>query len=432
MDDYSDEVALMQAQLDVQVARINLYTYAVQRQRARLRQQKKRRRRFWFRPWLGIERRRSFGLYDQLMVELRAEDHNSFCNFMRMPPDMFSEILRRVGPRITKKHTWFRAPIEPGMKLAITLRHLASGAKYMDMRYGWRVPHNTISKIVREVCGAIVDEYMNEVMAVPTSPEEWRVIADGFRTKWNFPHTLGALDGKHVAVRCPPKSGSTYFNYKKFFSIVLLALVDADYKIIWADIGGRGAASDAQIWNDSDLKEATESGEINHPPPDPLPNDTQSVDWFYIGDDAFGLRNFMQKPFSQRSLTREERIFNYRLSRARRVSENAFGILANRFQVMLTTMQHDPATVRLITTTCIVLHNLMRTRYPTMQNQLVDREDANHQLIPGAWRQDRHMEDCVTVQGPNTGNKEGKRLRNLIKHWVNSDAGEVSWQDNMI
>ncbi|XP_033761212.1 uncharacterized protein LOC117342994 [Pecten maximus] len=254
MDDYSDEVALMQAQLDVQVARINLYTYAVQRQRARLRQQKKRRRRFWFRPWLGIERRRSFGLYDQLMVELRAEDHNSFCNFMRMPPDMFSEILRRVGPRITKKHTWFRAPIEPGMKLAITLRHLASGAKYMDMRYGWRVPHNTISKIVREVCGAIVDEYMNEVMAVPTSPEEWRVIADGFRTKWNFPHTLGALDGKHVAVRCPPKSGSTYFNYKKFFSIVLLALVDADYKIIWADIGGRGAASDAQIWNDSDLK----------------------------------------------------------------------------------------------------------------------------------------------------------------------------------
>ncbi len=124
---------------------------------------------------------------------------------------------------------------------------------------------------------------MNEVMPVPTSPEEWRAIADGFLTKWNFPHTLGALDGKHVAVRCPPKSGSTYFNYKKFFSIVLLALVDADYKFLWADIGGRGAASDAQIWNDSDLKEATESAEINHPPPEPLPNDTQPVDWFYLG-----------------------------------------------------------------------------------------------------------------------------------------------------
>ena len=70
---------------------------------------------------------------------------------MRMPPAMFDEILNRVYPRIAKKYTWMRGPIAPGMKLAITLRHLASGAKYMDMRYGWRVPHNTISIIVREV-----------------------------------------------------------------------------------------------------------------------------------------------------------------------------------------------------------------------------------------------------------------------------------------
>jgi len=140
----------------------------------------------------------------------------------------------------------------------------------------------------------------------------------------------------------------------------------------------------------------------------------------------------MQKPFGQRNLTREERIFNYRLSRGRRVSENAFGILANRFQIMLTTMQHDPATVRLITTTCVLLHNLMRTRYPTMHNQLVDREDDDHQLIPGAWREGRQMEDCVIVQGPNSANREGKQLRNLLKHWVNSDAGKVTWQDNMI
>ncbi len=150
-DDVPDEVALLQAQLDVQAARLRLYENVVQRRRARRRRQRGRRRRFWFRPWLGPERRRQFGLYDQLMVELRAEDPKSFCNFMRMPPEMFDEILLRIGPRITKQHTWFRAPIKPGMKLAITLRHLASGAKYMDMRYGWRVPHNTISKIVREV-----------------------------------------------------------------------------------------------------------------------------------------------------------------------------------------------------------------------------------------------------------------------------------------
>jgi hypothetical protein len=102
----------------------------------------------WARAWLGPERRRQFGLYDQLMMELRREDTAAFTNFMRMQPEMFDEILARVGPRITKQHTFYRAPLEPGLKLAITLRHLASGSKYTNMRYGWRVPHNTIAIIV--------------------------------------------------------------------------------------------------------------------------------------------------------------------------------------------------------------------------------------------------------------------------------------------
>ena len=71
---------------------------------------------------------------------------------MRMPPEMFDEILERLRPRITKQMTFYREPLDPGMKLAITLRHLASGSKYTNMRFGWRVPHNTISLVVREVC----------------------------------------------------------------------------------------------------------------------------------------------------------------------------------------------------------------------------------------------------------------------------------------
>lgn len=269
-------------------------------------------------------------------------------------------------------------------------------------------------------------------MPVPTTVDEWADIADGFLKKWNLPHVLGALDGKHIACKCPPSSGSTYYNYKKFFSVILLALVDSDYKFIWADIGGRGAASDAQVWNESDLKAAVEDGEIDLPKPDPIPNDTEDVPYFFIGDDAFGLRTYMQKPYSQRGLVREERIFNYRLSRARRVVENAFGILANRFQVLMTTMQHHPTTIRIIVTTCMVLHNLMRTRYPRMQNRLLDREDKDQNLVAGEWRRGRHMRDCYIVQGPNRDTRDGKKLRNLLKHWVNSPAGSVPWQEKMI
>ena len=60
----------------------------------------------------------------------------------------------------------------------------------------------------------------------------------------------------------------------------------------------------------------------------------------FSGDDAFGLRPYMMKPYGSRGLDDEQRIFNYRLSMARRVVENAFGIMANHFQVLMSTMQH--------------------------------------------------------------------------------------------
>ena len=86
----------------------------------------------WVRPW--ILRRREFGIYDQLMVKLRNEDRASFTNFLRMPPGMNDELRRREGPRITKTFTRYREPLEPaGLKLALTLHHLAHGNKYASM-----------------------------------------------------------------------------------------------------------------------------------------------------------------------------------------------------------------------------------------------------------------------------------------------------------
>ena len=367
------------------------------------------------------------------MGELRNEDPRAFQNFMRMTPAMFDELVERLSPRITKPSTNFRASLEPGLKVAITLRHLASGNKYRSMQYGWRVPHNTISIIVRDVCNAIIDEYTDEMMTTPNTEEGWRTVADDWYQRWNFPHTIGAIDGKHVACKAPPSTGSEYYNYKGFFSVILFAMVSSDYKFMWADVSGNGSASDAQIYNSSELKEGLESGTIvGWPRPDPLPNDTQDVPYFIVGDDAFALRTYLMKPYSTRNMTREERIFNYRLSRARRVVENSFGILVNRFQVMLTTMQHQPETVRLIVKACLLLHNLMRTRYPTLQNHLLDRELPDGEMEPGEWRTGRNLEDTVEVQAPNTASKDAKKQRNLIRHWCNSPAGSVPWQDRIV
>ena len=157
---------------------------------------------------------------------------------------MFDELLTRVGPRITKQNTNDREALDPGLKLALTLRHLATGTKYHSVPYGWRVPHNTISLLIPKVYQVIIDEYKDEVMKFPTTAEEWRAISDKFAERWNFPHTCGTLDGKHVNCKCPPNIGSLYYNHKGFFSVVLKALVDADYKFIWVDIDGMGSDPD--------------------------------------------------------------------------------------------------------------------------------------------------------------------------------------------
>ena len=93
---------------------------------------------------------------------------------------MFQELLLRVDPRIEKLHTWYRQPMEPGLKLAITLRHLATGDRYKSLVYSFRVAHNTICLFLPEVCAAIMAEYADEVFAIPTTPEEWQPIADQF------------------------------------------------------------------------------------------------------------------------------------------------------------------------------------------------------------------------------------------------------------
>ena len=307
---------------------------------------RRRPRQYWTRPW--IARRLQFGHYHNLMAELERESHGDFVSFLRMEPAMFYELLERITPRISKQTTNWRKPLDPGLKLAVTLRYLATGNSYHSLAFNFRVAHNSISIFVREVCEAIIEELGEEVVSVPDTEDKWREVASKFETRWNFPHTLGAIDGKHIAMKSPTNSGTVYHNYKGFFSLILLGLVDADYKFLWVDVGANGSTSDCAVFNQSNLKASLENGTLLIPAPEPLPQDDIDMPYFIVGDDAFPLHTSMMKPFSSRRLTDEERIFNYRLSRARRIVENAFGILANRFRCLLTTMPQEPKTVTTI------------------------------------------------------------------------------------
>ena len=215
---------------------------------------------------------------------------------MHMTPKFFEMLKERLVPRLTKQTTNWREPLSVGLKIATTLRYLATGESYTSLHYQFRSGKASISKFVVPVCRAIVDEFMAEHLTCPTTPEAWKELETEFRLRWNVPHAIGALDGKHVRIKKPPKSGSLYHNYKGFFSVILMALVDAEYRFRWVDIGTEGSCSDAQIFNISELRNKIEDGSVGFPEAEPIEPDGPDIPYFILVDDAFALKTWLMKP----------------------------------------------------------------------------------------------------------------------------------------
>ena len=253
-------------------------------------QRPRRRHNMWVRPWLLQREER--GAYHNIMADLYATDIPGFTNYMRMTPEFFEMMKTRLEPRLARQATNYRAPISVGEKLALTIRYLATGESYTSLSCQFRVGRSTISKFLPEVCRAIQDEFTREYLKCPTTPDEWKELEREFRIRWNVPHALGALDGKHVALKKPKNSGALYHNYKGFFSIVMLALVDGQYKFRWVDVGTEGSCSDAQIFNASQLKRRIEDGRIGFPDPAPITQGGRDVPYFILADDAFALKTW--------------------------------------------------------------------------------------------------------------------------------------------
>ena len=134
-------------------------------------------------------------------------------------------IKTRLEPCLARQATNYRAPVCVGEKLALTIRYLTTGKSYTLLSCQCRVGRSTISKFLPEVCRAIQDEFTREYLRCPTIPDDWKELEREFRIRWNVPHALGALDGKHVALKKPKNTGALYHNYKGF-SIVMWGLVD--------------------------------------------------------------------------------------------------------------------------------------------------------------------------------------------------------------
>ncbi|KAM7311775.1 protein ALP1-like [Ixodes scapularis] len=262
----------------------------------------------------------------------------------------------------------------------------------MSLQFHFRRGHNTISTIVHEVCLAIYSALKDDFLKVPSTRAEWKQIAQKYEDLWQFPDCVGALDGKHVAPMPPHDSGAQFRNYKGFFSIVLMALVDAELNFVFVDVGRNGRMNDSGIWGACKLKEALEKEPSILPDAQVLPRSTQAAPYVIVGDEGFGLKPYLMRPHPAAELTTEKRLFNYRLSRARRTSENAFGVLANRWQIYRSPLRHDPKRATDIVLATVALHNFLRSKRTTRQlytpSDSLDVEDIlTGNVRNGSWRQ---------------------------------------------
>lgn len=301
------------------------------------------------------------------------------------------------------------------MFLFIFFRYLSTGCSITDLHYNYKIGISTLSGIIRQVCQILWMKLKNIVMNEPCK-QTWLDISTEFEKRAYFPNCIGALDGKHIRITQPPDSGSIYYNYKHFFSLVLMALCDSNYCFIWVDIGGYGKDSDSGLYKESTLYKKLTEKKLDIPDPKSLTdNDGIKVPYVIVADEAFGMTENLMRPYGGKTLSYEKKIFNYRLTLARRFVECTFGIMCSKWRIL-----HRPLDVKIefaenIVKAICVLHNYVRVRDGfKYEDTLYEAPLSN--LNPTYTG--RNVRDADTIR------------KQFTNHFIND--GKLEWQDKMI
>ena len=240
-------------------------------------------------------------------------------------------------------------------------------------------------------------------------------------------------------MQAPPSAGSMYYNYKQTHSIVLMAVCDAQYCFTLVDIGDYGRHSDGGVLSHSNFGQAMESGSLSILEPANLPGTTTTLSYIFVGDAAFPLKTYTYtKTYLGRFLEEDRQVFNYRLSQARRVIENTFGILTTKFRIFRRPIIAHPEKVTQITKAACVLHNYLKIAdfrsYSSSRQYCppgyVDHEDPMGNFITGDWRSETGQNAALTTishTGSNTFSRSAAFMRDTYKEYFVSSSGELEW-----
>lgn len=194
--------------------------------------------------------------------------------------------------------------------------------------------------------------------------------------------------------------------------------------------------NDAGIWSNCKMSQALEKNLLSIPRAHPLPRTNCPLPFFLVGDEGFPLKTYLMRPYARRNLHgNKERVFNYRLSRARRVVENAFGILVARWRILEKPLAMKISTIEYIVQATTCLHNYIISTQTCnnmyLQNGILDCENSDGEVREGNWRnivRENGFINPLGRIGANIGATSAVRQRETVANYFVSEEGSIPFQ----
>ncbi|XP_068099171.1 uncharacterized protein [Hyperolius riggenbachi] len=364
-------------------------------------------RRYWVHP--RLMQRRERGHFATLYPEL-LQNPEQFFDYCRMTIPVFNALLDMVRAYLRRTDTRMRQAICPEQRLLLTLRFLATGHSYSSLSVQFRLGTSTVSGIVKHTCEVLWRVLQPRYMAVPNQAK-WEEILAMFSERVNFPNCFGALGVKEI--RLVRSGGSDYGD--DIFSLVLLALVDADFRFTYVEVGSFGSPTDSFVFQNTHFYQSLRANRLHLPNPRPWPGTSSpSYPCVLVASEAFGLSDHIMQPYTEQDLSAAQKMFNHRLSRAQSMVENTIGLLANKWNVLHSVMRLSPVNATDVVKASCVLHNYVRDAEGYQSEHLLKHDMA------GVYCQ------------PPAGTATATNNRDSLAQFFLTPQGQVPWQEMFI
>lgn len=174
------------------------------------------------------------------------------------------------------------------------------------------------------------------------------------------------------------------------------------------------------MFRNSVLFEKLQNKELNIPEDVELPGTNTKLPFIFVGDEAYPLLTHLLRPYPRNQLDYDNRVFNYRLSRARRLVECSFGILVSKWRILNKSIETNVDFAIIITKVACLLHNIVMTH------------DSKANLSDNDPLSTAHDSRPIPGRRNNTYSREAKNVRDSFKLYFTSSIGEVPWQWNVV